>query len=117
MREMDMFQYEPRGDEMVITKVSDESGWREVKAALLKSVGLGTVPVIKIVDADHNQNRTLYMQHAYDDRDLQQEYAERTLGLIYRLWGHEVVLETIANGQKTLLSYGETGFHSGNSYG
>jgi spore cortex formation protein SpoVR/YcgB (stage V sporulation) len=38
------------------------------------------------------------------------EYAERTLAFIYRLWGHEVILETIANGQKTLLSYGETGF-------
>ena len=112
MREMDMFQYEPRGDEMVIAKVSDDDGWREVKATLLKNVGLGTVPVIKIEDADHNHNRTLYMKHEHDGRDLQQEYAERTLGFIYRLWGHEVVLETLANGHKTLLAYGETGFSS-----
>ncbi len=112
MREMDMFQYEPRGDDLVIAKVSDDDGWREVKATLLKNVGLGTVPVIKIEDADHNHNRTLYMKHEHDGRDLQQEYAERTLAFIYRLWGHEVVLETLANGHKTLLAYGETGFSS-----
>ena len=112
MRDMDMFQYEPRGDEMIVAKVSDEEGWREVKATLLKNVGMGTVPVIKIEDADHNHNRTLYVKHEFDGRDLQWEYAERTLAFLYRLWGHEVVLETIANGQTTLLSYGETGFSS-----
>ena len=31
MREMDMFQYESRGDELVIDKVSDEDGWKTVK--------------------------------------------------------------------------------------
>jgi stage V sporulation protein R len=112
MREMDMFQYEPRGDEMVIAKVSDQEGWREVKETLLKNVGMGTVPVIKIEDADHNHNRTLYMKHDHDGRDLQWEYAERTLAHMRRLWGCAVVLETIANGQKALLSYGETGFSS-----
>jgi spore cortex formation protein SpoVR/YcgB (stage V sporulation) len=52
------------------------------------------------------------LQNAGNGRDLQQEYVERTLGFIYRLWGHAVVLETLANGQKTLLAYGETGFLS-----
>jgi stage V sporulation protein R len=98
MREMDMFQYEPRGDEMVIAKVSDQEGWREVKGTLLKNLGMGTVPVIKIEDADHNHNRTLYMKHDHDGRDLQWEYAERTLAHMHRLWGYAVVLETIANG-------------------
>ena len=112
MREMDMFQYEPRGDEMVIARVSDQEGWREVKEALLKNVGMGTVPVIKIEDADHNHNRTLYMKHDHDGRDLQWEYAERTLAYMYRLWGHEVILQTTVNGQRALLSYGETGFSS-----
>ncbi|HEV8713953.1 MAG TPA: SpoVR family protein [Candidatus Binatia bacterium] len=112
MREMDMFQYEPRGDEVVIANVSDENGWREVKETLLRNVGMRTVPVIKIADADHNHDRTLYMEHEHDGRDLQWEYAERTLAFMYRLWGHEVILATIVNGQKALLSYGETGFSS-----
>jgi len=110
MREMDMFQYEPRGDEMVISQVSDKDGWREVKETLIKNVGMGTIPVIKIEDADHNHNRTLYMKHYHDGRDLQLEYAERTLAYIYQLWRHEVILETAVNGKKALLSYSEKGF-------
>jgi stage V sporulation protein R len=112
MREMDMFRYEPRGDELVIANVSDENGWREVKETLLKNVGMGTVPVIKIADADHDRSRALYMRHEHDGRDLQWEYAERTLAFIHRLWGHEVLLETLVGGKKALLAYGEKGFSS-----
>ena len=36
MREMDMFKYEARGDDLVVDKVSDEEGWREVKETLIK---------------------------------------------------------------------------------
>jgi stage V sporulation protein R len=112
MREMDMFQYQSRSSELVISQVSDNQGWREVKETLLKNVGMETVPVIKIEDADHDHNRILYMKHEYDGRDLQWEYAERTLAYMYRLWGHEVILQTTVNGQRALLSYGETGFSS-----
>jgi stage V sporulation protein R len=110
MREMDMFQYEPRGDEMVISKVSDKESWREVKDTLIKNVGMGSIPVIKIEDADHNHNRILYMKHYHDGRDLQLEYAERTLAYIHQLWRHEVILETAVNGKKALLSYSDKGF-------
>ncbi|OGZ46522.1 MAG: stage V sporulation protein R [Candidatus Ryanbacteria bacterium RIFCSPHIGHO2_02_FULL_45_17b] len=110
MRDMDMFQYEPRGEELVVSKVSDREGWREVKETLIKNVGLGTIPVIKIEDADHGHNRVLYMRHHHDGRDLQLEYAERTLAYIQRLWGHEVMVETAVNGKKVLLAYSDKGF-------
>ena len=110
MREMDMFQYEPRGDELVISRVSDKDGWREVKETLLKTVGMGTVPVLKIEDADYSQNRTLYLKHYHDSRDLQLEHAERCLSYLHRLWGHEVVLETVVNGKRVMLSYSDKGF-------
>jgi stage V sporulation protein R len=110
MREMDMFQYEPRGDEMVISKVSDKESWRDIKETLIKSVGMGTIPSIKIEDADYNHNRVLYLKHYHDGRDLQLEYAERTLSYLNRLWRHEVILETAVNGKKVLLSYSEKGF-------
>jgi stage V sporulation protein R len=110
MREMDMFQYEPRGDELVVSKVSDKEGWREVKETLIKNVGMGSIPVIKIEDADHNHNRILYMKHHHDGRDLQLEYAERTLAYVHQLWRHEVILETAVNGKRALLSYSDKGF-------
>ncbi|MBI3245881.1 MAG: SpoVR family protein [Deltaproteobacteria bacterium] len=110
MRDMDMFEYEPRGEELVVSKVSDRDGWREVKETLIKNVGLGTIPVIKIEDADHGHNRVLYMRHHHDGRDLQLEYAERTLAYIQKLWAHEVMLETAVNGKKVLLAYSDKGF-------
>ena len=50
----------------------------EVKETLIKNVGANSIPVIKVEDADFGQNRTLYLKHDHDGRDLQLEYAEKT---------------------------------------
>lgn len=110
MRELDIFEFEPRGDNLVVTKVSDEDNWRDVKETLLQTVGMNAQPVIRIYDADYGRNRALYLKHESDNRDLHIGYAERTLGYLHTLWGHRVLLETMMKGKKTLLSYGEHGF-------
>jgi stage V sporulation protein R len=110
MRELDLFRYEPKGEDLVVSDVSDADGWRQVKDTLVKSVGMGSIPVIRVEDADHNHNRTLLLSHAHDGRDLQLEYAEKTLSYVYRLWGREAVLESVVNGKRTFLTYGERGF-------
>jgi stage V sporulation protein R len=110
MRELDMFEYEARGDELVIDKVSDDDGWSLVKETLIKSVGTGSIPIIKIEDADHGHNRTLYLKHFHDGRDLQLDYAEKTLSFVQRLWGHECLLETTLQGKRSLLCCNERGF-------
>ncbi len=110
MRELDLFEYEPRGDDLVVTKVADEDSWREVKETLIQTVGMNAQPVIRIDDADYGNNRALYLKHEHDGRDLHIDYAEKTLGYLHQLWGHRVLLETLMKGKKTLLSYGEHGF-------
>jgi len=110
MREMDLYKYEARGDDLVVDKVSDEEGWREVKETLIRNVGASSIPVIKVEDADFGQNRTLYLKHSHDGRDLQLEYGEKTLAYVARLWGREVVLETTLQGKRSLLCYNERGF-------
>jgi stage V sporulation protein R len=110
MREMDLFQYQARGDELVIDKVSDDEGWKQVKETLIKNVGTGSIPVIKVEDADFGHNRTLYLKHYHDGRDLLLEYAEKSLAFVYRLWGRECVLETTLQGKRSLLCYNERGF-------
>ncbi len=110
MRDMDLLRFEPKGDDLVVSDVSDPDGWRQVKETLLRNVGTTQTPVIKVEDADYNSNHTLLLMHAHDGRDLQLEYAERTLGYVHRLWGREVVLETVINGKRTLLTFGERGF-------
>jgi stage V sporulation protein R len=110
MRELDLFRYEAKGEDFVVSDVSDEEGWRQVKETLVKSVGMGSIPVIRIEDADYNHSRTLLLTHAHDGRDLQLEYAEKTLSYLHRLWGREVALETAVNGKRTFLTFGERGF-------
>jgi stage V sporulation protein R len=110
MRELDLFEYEPRGENLVVTRVSDEDSWQQVKDTLLRTVGMNAQPVIKIHDADYGGSRALYLKHEHDGRDLLIGYAEKTLGHLYNLWGHRILLETLMKGKKTLLSYGEHGF-------
>ena len=107
MRELELFQHEKRGKDRVITKVSDDEGWEEVKENLIRNTGMGSIPVIKIDDADFGKNRTLYLRHFHDGRDLQLEYAEQTLRHIRALWEREVVLETSLNGKRSLLKMTE----------
>lgn len=110
VRELNLFEYRPRGNDWVVTRVADDEGWRGIKETLIQSVGMNNVPVIKVEDADFGRHRTLLLVHDHDGRDLHLEYAEKTLGHVYQLWGHEVALQTYVNGKKVLLSYGDRGF-------
>ena len=109
MRDMDLFEYAKKGDQFVVSNVSDGEHWREVKETLLRNIGMNTVPVIHILDADHDHNRTLYTQHEHDGRDLQYESLEKTLHYLHRLWGRRVLLETVVQGKSTTFSCDEDG--------
>jgi stage V sporulation protein R len=110
MRELDLFTFQPKGNDLVVSEVSDEHSWRKVKDMLLKSIGMGSVPVIKIIDADYGHNRVLYLTHEHDGRDLHMEYASKTLAHLHKLWGRTVLLETVINDKPMWLSYTDRGF-------
>lgn len=112
MRDLHLFEFEERSGDMVVREVSNEEGWQQVRETLLKSIGMATTPVIKVVDADFGRNHTLHLIHDHDGRDLKLEAAERTLSYVHRLWQREVVLESVLDGKKALLSFGERGFAS-----
>jgi stage V sporulation protein R len=112
IRDLHLFEYETKGEDLVIARVADKEGWHEVKETLLKNIGMGTIPVLKVEDADFGHNRVLYLVHDYDGRDLQLEYAEKTLAYVYRLWQREVALETVVGGKRSLLLYNDRGFSS-----
>jgi len=107
IRELNLFEYQSRGEEKVISRVADEESWRDIKDTLIRNVGMGTVPVIRIEDADYNSNRSLFLKHHHDGRDLQLEYAEKTLRYLHQLWRREVVLETTINEKKSLLCFSD----------
>ena len=110
IRELGLFEYVRQGDAFIATKVADDEGWREVKATLLRNVGMGGVPVIHIIDADHGRRSKLLLRHEHDGRDLHLDYAEKTLGYLHRLWGRQVLLETLVDGQDCVLRHDDEGF-------
>ncbi|HXG50805.1 MAG TPA: SpoVR family protein [candidate division Zixibacteria bacterium] len=107
VRDLQLFEYRARGNAQVVTRVADEENWRQIKETLIQNVGSGTIPVIKVEDSDFNNNRTLLLKHYHDGRDLQLEYAEKTLQYVQQLWGHDVALSTIINDKKSLLCYSD----------
>jgi stage V sporulation protein R len=107
IRELNLFEYQSRGNDKVVSRVADEEGWQGIKETLIQNVGTGTIPVIKIEDADYNNTRSLFLKHSHDGRDLQLEYAEKTLKYLRQLWGREVLLETVINGKKSLLCFSD----------
>jgi stage V sporulation protein R len=110
IRRLDLFRHQTKGDDVVVTHVGDEEGWREVKETLLHNVGTSTIPVIRVEDADFGGKRTLYLGHVHDGRDLLPEYAEKTLAFVQQLWQREVALETVVGGKRSLLTHNDRGF-------
>jgi stage V sporulation protein R len=107
VRELKLFEYQTRGSDKVVSRVADKENWEDIKETLIRNVGMGTIPVIRVEDADFNKSRTLLLVHYHDGRDLHLEYAEKTLQYLWQLWGREVALQTIINERKSLLSYSD----------
>ena len=47
----------------------------------------------------------MILQHEFDGRELEAEYADRTLRYVQQLWGKKVVLETRIGGECCQMSY------------
>jgi stage V sporulation protein R len=110
MRELDLFTWKTRGEHLVVDEVSDEEHWEGVKAALLRQIGSGSFPQIRIHDANFRGRRGLYLVHEHDGRDLDMTAADKTLAHLKTLWGHDVFLLTFVRGKKTMLSMTDNGF-------
>jgi len=111
MHEMDMIEMEPEGEDLVVSRVSDDDNWKQIKHTLLAYTGMGSTPVIRVVDSDHGGNRTLLLRHEYDGRELLLEYAERTLRYVQQLWGRRVVLQTTLDDKEVAFSWDGSDFH------
>ena len=47
------------------------------------------------------------LKHLHDGRDLQLEYAEKTLKYLHQLWGHDVAMETTVDKNPTFLTFAD----------
>jgi stage V sporulation protein R len=64
--------------------------------------GLNNIPSIRVLEVG-KRNRILYLEHEFDGRELQLEYAHQTLKYIAQLWGGTVRLKTQIRNTPQLL--------------
>lgn len=99
--ELHLFSYTVRGSDVVVKEVSDDNGWQTVKNDLLSHVGLAAIPQINPVDAEKG---TLILEHLFDGRELDMNYARETIKYIVDLWGGKVELKTKLSGNDAVMS-------------
>jgi len=102
--ELHLFTYGRRGDDIIVTEIADEQGWRPVRDHLAATVGLGGIPVIAVAGVEKG---ALLLEHAFDGRELELTYAQETLKHIVDLWGGRVELATDIDGKRKILSCSE----------
>jgi stage V sporulation protein R len=63
---------------------------------------MGMVPMIRVIDMA-KKDKTLTLEHVFDGRELQMEYAESTLKYVKELWGFRVQLKTNMGGNEAVF--------------
>ena len=100
--EMNLYEYEKDGNEYIVTQIADEEGWIRIRDTIASGSGLGGIPVIRIIDWNQKDN-TLLLEHLYDGRELEIQYANETLKHLVDLWDGKVMLNTQVDGKKRTL--------------
>ena len=99
---LNLFEYAAKEGNYVISEVADDSGFKNIRNTLASSCGVGTVPLIRVSEMSQ-KDKTLILEHVFDGRELNIDYAEATLMYIYELWGHTVTLKTTQFGKEIRL--------------
>lgn len=100
--DLDLFVYELVDDEeWTIT----EKNWKRVRDQLVSNMTNFGFPFIEVADGDYNGNRELYLRHSFEGTELDMRYARKALEHVYTLWGRMVYLETVIDGEKSVLRY------------
>ena len=85
--------------------------WREVKEEVLTSITNGGNPVIEVLDGNFHNRGELLLQHRYQGRELDLQYARFTLANLSRLWGRPANVATIVEGEKKVYCYKNGDFY------
>lgn len=89
--------------EIEVTAIHDESGYRRVREALANQYNLSTQePNIQIFSVNLRGDRSITLRHQQHDRiPLEPTDAKEVLRHFHRLWGFDVHLESLWQGQVT----------------
>jgi stage V sporulation protein R len=84
-------------DELEITAIHDDAGYRRLRLALADQYNLGSrEPNIQVWNVAHRKDRSLTLRHTrYHRRPLHPETTKEVLKHLHRLWGFTVRLEAV----------------------
>jgi stage V sporulation protein R len=100
--ELDLFVYELLDDEeWTVT----EKKWERVRNQLVGNMTNFGFPYIEVADGDYDDNRELYLKHKHEGVDLDVKYARKTLEYVQKLWGRQVHIETVLDGEPVVMHY------------
>ncbi len=95
------FGYNPRNDRWEI----ETRQFEQVKQRLLFQLTNAGNPVIRVVDANHNNRGELLLEHDHQGIDLRLDWAREVLAAIVRLWRRPVELHTIIEKKPSSLRF------------
>lgn len=98
---LDLYTYGRDGDVYRVT--AKEAA--EVKESLIRSRTNGGFPYLTVKDGDYRGTGGLLLTHRHEGLDLDRKYVERTLPLVYALWGKPVTLATVQDGVRVHHGY------------
>ena len=95
--DLGLFSFSRQKDDYKIDEISDEDGWKEVKNTLIKNIGMSGIPSIHI--SELTKDDVLVLEHDHDGRDLELNNADEVISHVHELWGGEVKMFTIVEGE------------------
>lgn len=101
-QELNLFQYIKRGRDFVVNQVADENGWKIIRNTLAENVGISAIPNIRVMEVK-SKNDILFLDHEWNSRELNMEYAHQTLKHIAFLWKSKVQLRTVVRTSYQIL--------------
>ncbi|WP_248924993.1 SpoVR family protein [Paenibacillus hamazuiensis] len=93
--DMDLFLFRRESGVYKVTATDVE----QVRDQLVRSRTNGGFPYITAKDGDFHSRGELLLVHRFEGLELDRKYIERTLPLVFKLWGRPVHLETNAGGK------------------
>jgi len=105
VEDLDLFLYEGQEEHGEIRYVISDRDWKRVKQLLVAHLSTFGTPLIMVEDGDYKGKRELYLGHAFEGIELDREYREKTLELVFYLWDRPVHVESVVDGENVIFSY------------
>lgn len=105
VKDLQLYLYEGRRERTEIQYVIKDRDWKRIKALMVTYLSTLDIPLILVEDGDYQGKRELYLRHAYEGIELDQEYRTKTMEHIYYLWARPVHLETVVEGKKVVYTF------------